>query len=101
MESTVIEIAFAPNEHITLNELSDDLKRLIGDQNVHIAEPKAFGGLTEVIVVLSIGGGVAIKEISSIVKTWIDRNRLKKANLSKLEFSGYSAEEIKKIISTL
>lgn len=99
MTSTVIEIAFSPNEHIALDELTDNLKELIGSHNVHSAEPKAFAGLSEAIIILSIGGGVAIKEISSIIRSWIDRNKLKKVNLSKLEFSGYSAEEIRKILS--
>lgn len=100
METSAITLTYAPGEPHDLSELKSDLTNILGGENVHITSTQAFGGWNEVIVVLSIGGGVAIKEIASVIRAWIERNKEKKANLSKMEFTGYSAKELKELANS-
>lgn len=100
MNTTILTITCAPDITPEAADLEHQLRELIGKENVHFTESKSFGGWSELIIVLSIGGGVAIKEIGSIVRTWIERHKTKKANLAKMEFTGYSASELKKIVQS-
>ena len=97
METSTVTLTYAPGDPHDLSELQSHLNQILGSENVHITSTQAFGGWNEVIVVLSIGGGVAIKEIASVIRAGIERNKAKKANLSKMEFTGYSAKELKEL----
>lgn len=100
MENTILTITTAPGMAPDTSDLEKELRNLLGDDSIHRTESKSFAGWTEIILILSIGGGVAIKEIGAIIRSWIERNKGKKANLDKLEFTGYSAKELKAIIQT-
>ncbi|MCZ8095792.1 MAG: hypothetical protein O9331_20160 [Acidovorax sp.] len=97
METSTVTLTYAPGDPHDLSELKSHLTKILGSENVHTTATQAFGGWNEVIVVLSIGGGVAIKEVASVIRAWIERNKGKKANLSKMEFTGYSAKELKEL----
>ncbi len=98
MKKTVINFKSMDVSEEDINILKDELL-LITNDSVMVNKTNSFNGFSDVIIILSIGGGVAIKQIGTIIVNWINRDKTKKIKYKGVEATGYSSDEIINILN--
>lgn len=101
MENLVVNINGASITKEDLSELENLLDNTEGAELVSITSSNSFNGMEDVIIILSIGGGVAIKQLGAVFIAWINRDKSNKIKYKNFEASGYSSDEIIKIVKEL
>lgn len=101
MEPVVIKIKSIDLSKIYFDDMIQELKKIVGDEKVKLTTAKSFTGFDDLIIVLSIGGGVIIKQIGTVLVAWIKRNKDKKVKRSNVEITGYSAKEVSDILRSI
>lgn len=87
---------------IETSEKSIDVDQLmLMDTNYQEFKSLGFDGSSLLIYLFSIGGGVLFTELARIIINLIKRNDVKSVKINDIEIKGYSAEEVKSIISTV
>ena len=86
------------DDFIELENLLNNLEEM---ELISISSSNSFNGMEDIIIILSIGGGVAIKQLGVIIVAWINKNKSNKIKYKDIEASGYSSDEIVKIIKEL
>ena len=101
MTELAINISSASVNDEALENLRQSIANEPNCNLVSLSQTKSFDGLSDLIVILSIGGGVVVKQAANIVVAWINRNKGKNLNYKDIKISGYSAEEVREIIKQL
>ena len=101
MEKLVVNIHGANITKEDLSELEGLLSSTKGSELVSISSSSSFNGMEDVIIILSIGGGVAIKQLGAVFIAWINKDKSNKIKYKNFEASGYSSDEIIKIVKEL
>ncbi|KXO86816.1 hypothetical protein AYK86_11860 [Acinetobacter venetianus] len=101
MENLVVNIQDASITKEDLSDLASLLDSTEGTELISINASNSFNGMEDVIIILSIGGGVAIKQLGAIFIAWINKNKNKKIKYKNFEASGYSSDEFIKIVKEL
>ena len=97
MENIILKIE-GINSDKTLEE---EIIHVLTAKNIEHISGKRFNGIEEINYILSIGGGIIISQIASIIKKCIDRNRNKSIKINDIEISGYSEKEVNSILQKL
>ena len=101
MNTTVINIQSATVDSDDIALLGNMLEQYYPSESFKLSQSKSFNGMEDIIIILSIGGGIAIKQFGNIIVNWINKDKDKKVKYKNIEVSGYSADEVSKIISKL
>lgn len=101
MESTIVNITSCSATDADTVRLKELLASEFTQEQARLTTSKSFNGMEDVIIILSIGGGVAIKQIANIVIQWLKSDQGKKIKYKSIEVSGYSAKEAKEILREL
>jgi len=89
----------------TENDIADlvlHLSALEGEPKIDLISSKGFGGATEVTLIISLlGSPIVVKSIAAVLTAWISRNEKKSVMLGKTKISGYSAEDVEKLLKKI
>lgn len=82
-----------------VNEIVSALDGLSDDIEIKVISSKGFVGIDEITLFISaLGGGVLVKQFATIIVVWMKRHEGRKVKLGKLEITGYSVEEVERIL---
>lgn len=101
MENTIVNITSCSVTSADTVRLKKLLASEFTEEQARLTTSKSFNGMGDVIIILSIGGGVAIKQFANIVIQWLKSDQGKKIKYKGVEVSGYSAKEVKDILKEL
>lgn len=81
------------------NEIVSALDGLSDDLEIKVISSKGFVGISEITLLISaLGGGVLVKQLAKSIIAWMKRHEGRKVKLGKLEITGYSVEEVERIL---
>lgn len=100
MNTMLINIKKTVLEESEVQELEKELST-VNNCSFSIEKSSSFDGFQDLIIILSIGGGVAIKQIGEIILAWIKINQSKSIKYKNIEISGFSSEEVAKILKEI
>jgi len=101
MNSVTVKIKNVDLNMVYFNDLISEFEAIVGDEKVKSATAKSFTGVDDLIIVLSIGGGVIIKQLGAVLIAWIQKTKDKKIKYSDVEITGYSAKEVTDILRSI
>jgi hypothetical protein len=99
MNTTIVNIQNIEVNSDEIDILKNMLEKHYSPESFKINQAKSFSGMQDIILILSIGGGVAIKQLGNIIVEWINKDKNKKIKYKNIEVSGYSAKEVTEILS--
>ncbi|HCE3247846.1 TPA: hypothetical protein NG581_004539 [Vibrio parahaemolyticus] len=98
MESLIINFQSIEASNSQKKDLEEMLSELLGDEGVTLSSSNSFNGVEDVVLILSIGGGVIFTELAKVIAAWIKKDDNKKVKYKNIEISGYSSDEVLKFI---
>ncbi|MGK0256426.1 MAG: hypothetical protein ACI81I_001043 [Arcobacteraceae bacterium] len=102
MNNTIINISSCTATEKEINELEVLINKELQKETLQIKHAKSFNGVSDVILILSSVGGVAIiNQIGKIIIQWVKNNENKKIKYGEIEISGYSSKEASLLINSI
>ncbi len=95
-----ITISFTGIEEIEIQTLHSELAQLIETENMITVSGNSFNGINDIVLIItSLGGaGGIVYQISKVLVHWINFKRSRKVKINGIEITGYSAEDVAKIL---
>ncbi|MDA2650191.1 hypothetical protein PDQ77_25880 [Bacillus cereus] len=82
-----------------VEDLKQDLSKLLEESNVELIPGKSFNGVNDIILIIAtLGGGTLTIQVAKVLVAWMNRNNTKEFKFNGKSFKGYTAEEVVKII---
>lgn len=82
-----------------IDDLKQDLSKLLEKSNVELIPGKSFNGVSDIILILAtMGGGTITIQVAKVLIAWMNRNNTKEFKFNGKSLKGYTAEDVVKII---
>jgi len=94
-------ITMSDSTRAEVNEVVSAIDGINDEIEIKLITSKGFLGIGEITLLISaLGGGVLLKQLAQVLVAWMKRHEGRKVKLGKIEITGYSVEEVERILES-